>query len=113
MRVRAVFDVQGFVKMRCQTFTDRLRRITISNNEPLRKALRFITHSPELPLKTRMLAQFKLTELPAVTAETRVNRRCTESGWGRSVISEFNLARNRFRDLALDGKLRGVKKASW
>lgn len=76
-------------------------------------ALRFLTHSPELPAKTRMLAQFRLAELPPVTAETRINRRCTTSGWGRSVISEFNLARNRFRDLALDGKLRGVKKSSW
>lgn len=99
--------------MRCQTFTDRLRRITISNNEPLRKSLRFLTHSPDLPLKVRMLAQFRLTELPAVAAETRVNRRCTESGWGRSIISEFNLARHRFRELALDGKLRGVTKSSW
>lgn len=76
-------------------------------------ALRFVTHSPELPVKTRMLAQFRLAELPPVTAETRINRRCTESGWGRSVISEFNLARNRFRDLALQGKLRGIQKSSW
>lgn len=76
-------------------------------------ALRFLTHCPEMPSKTRMLAQLRLAELPPVTAETRINRRCVVSGWGRSVISEFNLARNRFRDLALQGKLRGIKKSSW
>ena len=99
--------------MRCQTFTDRLRRVTVSNNEPLRKALRFVTHCREMPAKVRMLAQFRLAELPPVSAETRLNRRCIASGWGRSVIAEFDLARNRFRDAALQGKLYGIQKASW
>jgi small subunit ribosomal protein S14 len=99
--------------MKCQTYTDRLRRIAIANNEPLRDSLRFLRKCPDVPNKTRLLAQFKLGELAPVSSEFRVNRRCILSGWGRSVISEFNLSRQRFRELALKGKLLGITKSSW
>jgi ribosomal protein S14 len=44
---------------------------------------------------------------------TRVRNRCILSGRSGSVLSVFRLSRIRFRELALLGKLPGVKKASW
>jgi small subunit ribosomal protein S14 len=44
---------------------------------------------------------------------TRVRNRCVVSGRSGSVLSDFRLSRIRFRELALRGKLPGVKKASW
>jgi ribosomal protein S14 len=44
---------------------------------------------------------------------TRVRNRCVLSGRSGSVLSAFRLSRIRFRELALLGKLPGVKKASW
>lgn len=101
------------VKMKGKMHFDRLRRIVVANSEPNRLALRYITHNDQLPLQTRMLAQFELGEMPAATSSNRISRRCILSGRGRSIISEFNLSRIRFREQALAGQLIGVKKASW
>lgn len=92
---------------------DRLRRITVANNEPVRMALRYIIRNESMPVRTRYMAQFKLGEMPAAFSVNRIARRCMLSGRGRSVISEFNLNRIRFREMALAGQLAGVQKASW
>lgn len=92
---------------------DKLRRIVVANAEPTRMALRYITHAEQMPLQTRMLAQFQLGEMPAATSSNRIARRCIVSGRGRSIIAEFNLSRIRFREMALAGQLIGVHKASW
>jgi len=44
---------------------------------------------------------------------TRVRNRCVLGGRGGGVLSDFRLSRIYFRELALLGKLPGVKKASW
>lgn len=100
-------------KMKGKMHFDKLRRIVVANAEPKRMALRYITHNDQLPLQTRMLAQFELGEMPAATSSNRIARRCILSGRGRSVIGEFNLSRIRFREMALNGQLIGVTKASW
>jgi small subunit ribosomal protein S14 len=102
-----------YVTMKGKMHFDKLRRIVVANSEPTRLALRYITHNDQLPLQTRMLAQFELGEMPAATSSNRIARRCILSGRGRSIISEFNLSRIRFREQALAGQLIGVKKASW
>ena len=92
---------------------DRVRRTIAANAELSRLALRYITHNEVLPTKTRMLAQFKLAEMPAATSVHRMTRRCTITGRGRAVLEEFNINRMRFRELALKGQLLGVQKSSW
>jgi ribosomal protein S14 len=52
-------------------------------------------------------------ELARDSSLTRVRNRCVLSGRSGSVLSVFRLSRIRFRELALLGKLPGVKKASW
>lgn len=101
------------VKMKGKMHYDKLRRIVVANAEPTRMALRYITHAEQMPLQTRMLAQFQLGEMPAATSSNRIARRCIVSGRGRSIIAEFNLSRIRFREMALAGQLIGVNKASW
>ena len=54
-----------------------------------------------------------LRKLPRDSAATRVRSRCTLTGRGRSVYAKFGLCRHMFRKFALEGKLPGVKKASW
>jgi len=44
---------------------------------------------------------------------TRIVRRCQLCGRPRAYIRYFGLCRICFRDLALEGKLPGVKKSSW
>jgi len=45
--------------------------------------------------------------------KSRVVRRCEICGRGRAVYRKFYLCRICFRTLALEGKIPGVKKASW
>jgi small subunit ribosomal protein S14 len=54
-----------------------------------------------------------LQKLPRNSAPTRVRNRCTQTGKGRGVYKKFGLCRNQFRILALEGKIPGMRKASW
>ncbi len=54
-----------------------------------------------------------LQKLPRNSAPTRLRNRCTISGRGRGVYKKFGLGRNMFRQLALEGKIPGIRKASW
>ncbi len=54
-----------------------------------------------------------LQKLPRNSAPTRVRNRCTLTGRGRGVYRKYGLCRNVFRQMALEGKLPGVRKASW
>ena len=44
---------------------------------------------------------------------TRVRKRCTRCGRPRRYLRRFGLCRICFRELALEGKVPGVVKASW
>ena len=51
--------------------------------------------------------------LPRNASPVRLKNRCQISGRPRGYIRYFGLSRIAFRDMALDGKIPGVKKASW
>ncbi len=51
--------------------------------------------------------------LPRNSAQTRLHNRCNLSGRPRGYLRKFGVSRIGFRDLALDGKIPGVVKASW
>lgn len=54
-----------------------------------------------------------LQKLPRNSSETRVRVRCFISGRGRGCYRKFGLCRNMFRQMALEGKIPGIRKASW
>lgn len=54
-----------------------------------------------------------LTKLPRNSSPTRIKNRCAISGRGRGFMRAFGLSRIQFRELAREGKIPGVKKASW
>jgi small subunit ribosomal protein S14 len=54
-----------------------------------------------------------LQKLPRNSSPTRVRNRCSQTGRGRGVYSKFGLCRNVLRQLALEGKIPGIRKASW
>jgi small subunit ribosomal protein S14 len=51
--------------------------------------------------------------LPRNASPVRLKNRCQISGRPRGYIRYFGVSRIAFRDMALDGKIPGVKKASW
>jgi small subunit ribosomal protein S14 len=54
-----------------------------------------------------------LQKLPKNSSKVRVRNRCQLTGRPRGYMSQFGLCRNQFRELALNGLIPGVKKASW
>jgi small subunit ribosomal protein S14 len=55
----------------------------------------------------------ELQKLPRNSSPTRVNNRCNLTGRCRGYIRKYGISRIKFRELALDGKIPGVRKASW
>ena len=51
--------------------------------------------------------------LPKNASPVRLKNRCQLSGRPKGYMRHFGLCRNMFRDMALEGKIPGVKKASW
>jgi small subunit ribosomal protein S14 len=54
-----------------------------------------------------------LDEMPKNSSKVRLKNRCQLSGRPKGYIRYFGLSRIAFRDMALNGKIPGVKKASW
>lgn len=54
-----------------------------------------------------------LDKLPKDSSAVRLRNRCALTGRGRGYIRKFGLSRIKFRELASQGKLPGVVKASW
>lgn len=54
-----------------------------------------------------------LQALPRNSSPTRLHSRCSVTGRPRAYMRKFGISRIAFRDLALSGKIPGVRKASW
>jgi small subunit ribosomal protein S14 len=51
--------------------------------------------------------------LPKNSSAVRLRNRCQLTGRPRGYMRHFGICRNQFRDMALQGKIPGVTKASW
>ena len=54
-----------------------------------------------------------LQKLPKNSAPVRLHNRCQLTGRPRGYMRQFGISRVTFREMALEGKIPGVKKASW
>tara|TARA_Y100001936_G_C15754720_1_gene497972 strand:+ start:260 stop:562 length:303 start_codon:yes stop_codon:yes gene_type:complete len=61
----------------------------------------------------KMETQRKLQKLPRNSNPSRVVRRCALTGRPKGVYRKFGLSRTKLRELAMSGKLPGIKKSSW
>ncbi|MBK6005859.1 30S ribosomal protein S14 [Ramlibacter ginsenosidimutans] len=61
----------------------------------------------------RMAARLALQRLPRNAYPTRQRERCELTGRPRGTFRQFGLARHKIRELAFEGSIPGVTKASW
>jgi small subunit ribosomal protein S14 len=54
-----------------------------------------------------------LDKLPKNASPVRLKNRCQLTGRPRGYMRHFGISRIVFRDMALNGQIPGVKKASW
>lgn len=78
------------------------------------KRERMVAQYAEKRAQLKAAGDFKaLDELPKNSSKVRLKNRCQLSGRPRGYIRYFGLSRVMFRDMALAGKIPGIKKASW
>jgi len=83
----------------------------IARNE---KRQRMVAKYAERREALRKAGDFEgLQKLPLNSSPTRLRNRCTVTGKGKGVFHKYGLCRNQFRQLALEGKIPGIRKASW
>jgi small subunit ribosomal protein S14 len=78
-----------------------------------RKALKETIRKPSTSSEDRAAATIALQKLPRDASPIRIRNRCEMTGRSRGYIRAFGLSRIALRELALEGKIPGVRKASW
>jgi small subunit ribosomal protein S14 len=69
--------------------------------------------NPAISEEEREAARKKLHDIPNNSRPVRVRNRCELTGRPRGFYRDFKLCRNKFRELANNGLIPGVTKASW
>ncbi|MCE2681791.1 MAG: 30S ribosomal protein S14 [Flavobacteriia bacterium] len=80
--------------------------------EELTKVLKSTSTSDEVQA-AKWDAMMALQKMPANSSKVRVHNRCGLTGRPRGYMRKFGISRVTFREMALAGKIPGVKKASW
>ena len=78
-----------------------------------RAELKSIINNPSTKIEDRDIAVSKLDRLPKSSSRIRLRNRCFITGRPRGIIRRFKLSRLSFREMALNGEIPGVTKASW
>lgn len=79
-----------------------------------RKRERMVALYAEKRASLKAAGDFKaLDALPRNSSKVRLKNRCQLTGRPRGYIRYFGLSRVSFRDMALAGKIPGIRKASW
>ena len=89
------------------------RRELIDRHAAKRDALRATIKKPATTQEEREAAYAAIRKLPRDSSPTRYRNRCAMTGRPRAFLRQFGLSRITFREMALNGLIPGVTKASW
>ena len=79
-----------------------------------RKREKLVARYAEKRAKLKAVGNFDALQLlPRNSSPVRLRNRCSITGKPRGYIRIFGLCRNQFREMASNGKIPGVTKASW
>jgi len=89
------------------------RRKLVAQYAKKRAGLEAIINDASLSDEDRFEARLKLQALPRNSSPSRLRNRCQLTGRPRGVFRKFGLCRNKIRELAFNGEIPGIVKASW
>jgi small subunit ribosomal protein S14 len=89
------------------------RKVIVARYAEKRAALKEIIRKPATSDEDRQAAYDKLRKFPRDSSKTRIRNRCAMTGRPRAFLRQFGLSRITFREMALNGLIPGVTKASW
>jgi small subunit ribosomal protein S14 len=78
------------------------------------KRVRMVAKYADLRKKLKEAGDWEaLDKLPKNSSKVRLHNRCKLTGRPKGYMRRFGINRVTFRQMALDGKIPGVTKASW
>lgn len=94
---------------------ERVKRVAklIDQYKDRRREIIAVIKDPASTMEQRTTAYRKLARLPRDSSAVRQRNRCVLTGRPRGYYRKFRVCRIALRELALEGKLPGVKKSSW
>ncbi len=88
-------------------------RKRVAAKKAKRAELKAVIMNKEIAPEERFAAQLKLAAMPRTSSATRIRNRCMITGRARGVYRKFNISRIMLREMAAEGLIPGVRKASW
>lgn len=92
---------------------DKRRRALVHKHQVKRQELKRLLKDRSISPQERLVAQQALNALPRNSSASRVSNRCIITGRSKGVYRRYKISRIMLRQLALQGRLPGMKKASW
>jgi small subunit ribosomal protein S14 len=89
------------------------RRDVVARYAERRAELKRIIRAPGSTFEQRLAAQRALARQPRDASPVRLRNRDAVDGRPRGHLRKFGLSRVRVREMAHDGQLPGIRKASW
>jgi small subunit ribosomal protein S14 len=89
------------------------RERMVRNGWDKRKALKGIILDMTKPIEERLHAVDSLNRMPKNSSPVRLKNRCQLTGRARGFLRKFKLSRLCFREMANQGLIPGIVKASW
>ena len=89
------------------------RKKLVKQYAPKLAKLKAQANDKSLDENERLIARLKMAELPRNANPTRIRNRCEITGRPRGTFRQFGLGRAKIRELAFEGNIPGITKASW
>ncbi len=88
---------------------ERMVKLKWNRRQELKEIVKDLTKSDE----ERHAAMISLNKLPKNSSPTRLRNRCQFTGRSRGFLRKFKMSRLCFREMANQGLIPGIVKASW
>ena len=88
------------------------RRELVARHAQKRAQLKAVIRNPKSTDEEKQAAYATLRKMPRDSSAVRIRNRCAMSGRPRAFLRHFGLSRIALRDMALNGLIPGVRKAS-
>jgi len=89
------------------------RQKVVAKYAKIKSILLGILADKNKPIEELEAVKVKLQKLPRNASQIRLRNRCALTGRGRGFYRKFGLGRIKFREMAMNGEIPGITKASW
>jgi small subunit ribosomal protein S14 len=98
---------------KCWEAKQRRREKIVKQKWDKRQSFKKIIIDTTKPIEERLAAVDSLNKMPKNSSVVRLRNRCQFTGRSRGFLRKFKMSRLCFREMALQGLIPGIVKASW